>query len=147
MTETNKLSDGFLATWRTCPYCGSENTRAMVSLVNAGYLLGESAVLLFLLALAVVTEYTPNEVESKPFTLKRVCRQCRGKFWPKREQETPINCGQCGYNLTGNVSGICPECGWALPEEVKQQVRGSRPGGFSEEHSCEHRRDSIHPGR
>lgn len=24
-------------------------------------------------------------------------------------------CGQCGYNLTGNVSGICPECGWAIP--------------------------------
>jgi hypothetical protein len=21
----------------------------------------------------------------------------------------------CGYNLTGNVSGICPECGWLVP--------------------------------
>lgn len=20
-------------------------------------------------------------------------------------------CGRCGYNLTGNVSGVCPECG------------------------------------
>jgi hypothetical protein len=20
-------------------------------------------------------------------------------------------CGQCGYDLTGNVSGVCPECG------------------------------------
>ena len=20
-------------------------------------------------------------------------------------------CKQCGYNLTGNVSGVCPECG------------------------------------
>ncbi|GMU21386.1 MAG: hypothetical protein AMXMBFR13_14790 [Phycisphaerae bacterium] len=20
-------------------------------------------------------------------------------------------CAQCGYNLTGNVSGVCPECG------------------------------------
>jgi hypothetical protein len=26
-------------------------------------------------------------------------------------------CVQCGYNLTGNVSGICPECGAALKSE------------------------------
>ncbi len=24
-------------------------------------------------------------------------------------------CGQCSYNLTGNTSGICPECGWVIP--------------------------------
>src|SRR5262245_48953443 len=23
----------------------------------------------------------------------------------------PNSCAQCGYNLTGNTSGICPECG------------------------------------
>ena len=23
-------------------------------------------------------------------------------------------CGQCGYNLPGNESGICPECGLAV---------------------------------
>jgi len=23
-------------------------------------------------------------------------------------------CGNCGYNLTGNVSGVCPECGTAI---------------------------------
>ncbi len=26
----------------------------------------------------------------------------------------PNLCGQCGYDLTGNVSGICPECGTAV---------------------------------
>jgi len=25
------------------------------------------------------------------------------------------HCGQCGYDLTGNVSGACPECGWQIP--------------------------------
>ena len=25
------------------------------------------------------------------------------------------HCGQCGYDLTGNVSGVCPECGWVIP--------------------------------
>jgi rubrerythrin len=23
----------------------------------------------------------------------------------------PGHCQRCGYNLTGNVSGVCPECG------------------------------------
>lgn len=27
-------------------------------------------------------------------------------------------CPGCGYNLTGNVSGICPECGRALPRST-----------------------------
>jgi hypothetical protein len=25
------------------------------------------------------------------------------------------NCLECGYNLTGNVSGMCPECGAEVP--------------------------------
>jgi len=28
-------------------------------------------------------------------------------------------CCDCGYNLTGNVSGVCPECGAAVPEKIK----------------------------
>lgn len=31
--------------------------------------------------------------------------------------DNPRHCGQCGYDLTGNVSGICPECGWKIPDE------------------------------
>jgi hypothetical protein len=27
-----------------------------------------------------------------------------------RVPDAPL-CGKCGYNLTGNVSGVCPECG------------------------------------
>ena len=26
----------------------------------------------------------------------------------------PGHCQKCGYNLTGNVSGVCPECGEAV---------------------------------
>jgi hypothetical protein len=30
------------------------------------------------------------------------------------------NCPKCGYNLTGNESGVCPECGLALrPQKPK----------------------------
>ncbi len=28
-----------------------------------------------------------------------------------RKVPPPGHCRQCGYNLTGNVSGVCPECG------------------------------------
>jgi len=36
--------------------------------------------------------------------------------WAYTEKNPPpkgdsMNCQSCGYNLTGNVSGICPECG------------------------------------
>ena len=30
---------------------------------------------------------------------------------PKRDPNAPPTCHKCGYNLTDNVSGICPECG------------------------------------
>jgi hypothetical protein len=30
---------------------------------------------------------------------------------PKRDPNAPPTCPKCEYNLTGNVSGICPECG------------------------------------
>ncbi len=33
----------------------------------------------------------------------------------KNYAQDPGHCGQCGYDLTGNVSGICPECGWSIP--------------------------------
>jgi hypothetical protein len=42
-----------------------------------------------------------------------------------------LNCNECGYNLTGNVSGICPECGAAVSSEriVKRLVvRGGTAG-------------------
>ena len=29
-----------------------------------------------------------------------------------------LSCRQCGYNLTGNESGLCPECGTATEREV-----------------------------
>jgi hypothetical protein len=31
-------------------------------------------------------------------------------FWRKRKGKRG-GCLNCGYNLTGNVSGVCPECG------------------------------------
>jgi hypothetical protein len=32
-------------------------------------------------------------------------------WWLDRRRIPPGHCQTCGYNLTGNVSGVCPECG------------------------------------
>ena len=37
-------------------------------------------------------------------------------LWAKRPRKRPGFCGRCGYNLTGNVSGRCPECGTLRPQ-------------------------------
>jgi len=39
-------------------------------------------------------------------------------FVDRRRRILPGHCQKCGYNLTGNVSGRCPECG--QPVERKQ---------------------------
>jgi hypothetical protein len=35
-------------------------------------------------------------------------------WWRDRRRIPAGHCRQCGYNLTGNVSGRCPECGTAV---------------------------------
>ncbi len=35
-------------------------------------------------------------------------------WWLDRDAIEPGHCVQCGYDLTGNVSGRCPECGGAI---------------------------------
>jgi hypothetical protein len=120
MTNTNKLSDGFLPTWRTCPFCGSENTRAVVGLANACYLAGVILILMVQLILSYIIDL---DNEGSPLAFKRRCRKCNGQFRPRPAHEFSSNCGQCGYDLTGNVSGICPECGWKITYLVKRRIR------------------------
>lgn len=40
-----------------------------------------------------------------------------------------LKCTECGYNLTGNVSGICPECGTPIPEEARRVLKQTREEG------------------
>jgi hypothetical protein len=32
-------------------------------------------------------------------------------LWRRDRRIPPGHCQNCGYNLTGNISGVCPECG------------------------------------
>ncbi len=40
-------------------------------------------------------------------------------FWSDRHKRTRVgHCAKCGYDLTGNTSGKCPECGATTPARV-----------------------------
>jgi hypothetical protein len=41
-----------------------------------------------------------------------------GLLWWHDRRIHPDQCQRCGYNLTGNVSGVCPECGEKVGEEA-----------------------------
>jgi hypothetical protein len=38
-------------------------------------------------------------------------------WWRDRRRFRQGHCQHCGYDLTGNVSGVCPECGTAVPKQ------------------------------
>jgi len=45
-----------------------------------------------------------------PLALRRDLRDLRARLRAARGR-----CTKCGYDLTGNVSGRCPECGEPIP--------------------------------
>ena len=40
-------------------------------------------------------------------------------WWLGRRRRVPGHCRNCGYDLTGNVSGRCSECGTAIRDDHK----------------------------
>lgn len=52
---------------------------------------------------------------------------CLARAWLARRSPPPGWCAHCGYNLTGNVSGRCPECGTPVPP--KGDAGPSGPAG------------------
>ena len=40
---------------------------------------------------------------------------------PSRRSTIAIGRCACGYNLTGNISGVCPECGRPTPQELRRR--------------------------
>jgi hypothetical protein len=41
-------------------------------------------------------------------------------WWHRRHPTTPHRCISCSYDLTGNVSGVCPECGTTVAPSPDQ---------------------------
>ena len=38
----------------------------------------------------------------------------RSRRFRREVREQEVRCPRCGYDLTGNVSGVCPECGTSV---------------------------------
>jgi len=98
---------------RACPHCGSfetviVNNRRNKLLIVVDWLLYLPAALI---ALAIgLGDFRPPDIDILP--IKRKCRGCgeifvRGKARGRDRRR----CRRCDYDLTGNTSGICPECG------------------------------------
>ena len=52
-------------------------------------------------------------IYTSPITVSTAC------IWQICARFPPGHCPQCGYNLTGNESGVCPECATpALKQEA-----------------------------
>ena len=41
------------------------------------------------------------------------------RWWRRRHRMLAGHCATCGYNLTGNVTGRCPECGTMTTHDVR----------------------------
>lgn len=56
--------------------------------------------------------------------LRRKCYKCGYKFLGERPEPPDFDTfAKCEYNLTGNTSGRCPECGWKLPRRYRARRR------------------------
>jgi len=46
-----------------------------------------------------------------------------------RRPRAGVPCNRCEYDLKGNVTGICPECGTPIPEEVRKEIAAKEENG------------------
>jgi predicted RNA-binding Zn-ribbon protein involved in translation (DUF1610 family) len=51
-------------------------------------------------------------------------------FLSRRRRFPEHHCQSCGYDLTGNISGVCPECGTDVPVGI-QEARSAEDEGES----------------
>ncbi len=48
-------------------------------------------------------------------------------LWRRFKPKLPGHCLHCSYNLTGNTSGVCPECGSSIPTCIQSAVETAAP--------------------
>ena len=116
-------------TWSpSCPFCDSGATAILWTLPNAFRVFINLLIPFVRLALIVLAGVILGMSDGMPehpreLELKRRCRACGGIFFADASRAREATCGQCGYDLTGNVSGVCPECGWRIPHIVEVAIK------------------------
>jgi hypothetical protein len=105
-----------------CSHCGASDSRIVWSAGNLGRTLLISLMHLMSLGLVLWSGAGEDIADATDkMHLRRRCRRCRGLFVPGRPTSDSTRCGQCGYDLTGNSSGVCPECGWDVPLQMRNR--------------------------
>lgn len=67
-------------------------------------------------------------------------------FWHDRRHPTSGHCRNCGYNLTANTSGVCPECGTAIPDGQRAaSIEQDAIDGTKTVENPADRQDPTHP--
>jgi len=98
-----------------CPHCGSsQHVHIVRSYGNLARIVGNIALVPLKAVLLIVT-FGVIHVPAPPFNLVRVCKRCGLYFTPGKTWKDTTKCPVCRYSLLGNISGVCPECGWKLP--------------------------------
>lgn len=113
MIEAIRSAFGYHASMK-CPYCEGP-TRLRWTLGNLARVVSIIALVVASLGIGLLGgpgEATADATKSVHF--KRRCRQCGAIFSATKPLPDGAVCGQCGYNLTGNTSGTCPECSWVI---------------------------------
>lgn len=91
-----------------CPECDSTENHVMLNDLRNW--------LRFLLEIPV-TFLKKNNRDFQGLALHRKCDQCGKKFLADKVLRHQRGfCRECNYNLTGNQSGKCPECGREISE-------------------------------
>lgn len=61
------------------------------------------------------------------FSLATLCVQLTLPVYRRSRRRRHGLCLICAYDLATNTSGICPECGTPIPDEVKEQLTTDPP--------------------
>ena len=103
-----------------CPSCQTnEHVRYRRTIANGLRCVGNAALfplwsLLSDILMETVSGYTP---------MAFVCMRCGARFRGEKKQHTPKDeCARCEYNLLGNQTGRCPECGWRIPRAFRRAL-------------------------
>lgn len=106
-----------------CPFCGTPGphrwamcwVNVRIAFVNASVRIGGGPLI----------HVVPYNYGVPPLPLFRVCRACRRRFLPQPGRERARRCWHCDYDLKGNESGVCPECGRELAPLQRALLRES----------------------
>jgi hypothetical protein len=89
-----------------CPHCGMNDYKSQKTPLNV-IRIGVNTIIYAIFLLIDLWEDPPR------ISVSMRCHNCGlvGKGEAYESQGLPSFCRRCGYNLTGNVSGRCSECG------------------------------------